>query len=153
LRVRSLSRGGPRVHCRCPANRVPPRTGFKTREETEHASTCHLMPYSSRPYLPVEVGSGAAMCPTAPDPTYQRRWAPTLPRVIWLQTPSPCEVGSDAATCPMAPDPVSRPGRFPVLPHVPRFPMGHGLRYIKKGLAGLPMQLGSRVSKAHVHVP
>jgi hypothetical protein len=28
-----------------------------------------------------------------------------------------------------------------------------GLRYIKKGLASLPMQLGSRVFKAYMHVP
>jgi hypothetical protein len=37
-----------------------------------------------------------------------------------------------------------------VLPRVPRFLMGR-LRYIKK-LDGLPMQLGSCVSKAHTHV-
>jgi hypothetical protein len=28
-----------------------------------------------------------------------------------------------------------------------------GLRYIKKGLADLPVQLGSRVSKSRAHVP
>jgi hypothetical protein len=33
------------------------------------------MPYSSEPCLPVKVGSGAATCPTAPDPASLPRWA------------------------------------------------------------------------------
>jgi hypothetical protein len=67
------------------------------------------------------------MCPMTPDLTSQLRWAPALPRVLWLQTSplnwgglryyhvyygsGPCfstEVGSDAALCPMAPDLTSR---------------------------------------------
>jgi hypothetical protein len=35
------------------------------------------------------VGSVAAMCPAAPDLTSLLRWAPALPRVLWLQTSSP----------------------------------------------------------------
>jgi hypothetical protein len=43
LRVRSLSRGGPEGHCQYPIDRVPPRTGFKTTQGAERASTrCHV---------------------------------------------------------------------------------------------------------------
>jgi hypothetical protein len=49
---------------------------------------CRL-PYSSRLYLPIEVGSGVAMCPTAPDLASLSRLALALPRVQWLQTLHP----------------------------------------------------------------
>jgi hypothetical protein len=47
------------------------------------------VPYGSRPHLPVEVGSGAAMCHMAPDPTSLPRWASMLPRVQWHRTSPP----------------------------------------------------------------
>jgi hypothetical protein len=94
-------------------------------------------------WLWTEVGSGVAMCPIALDITSRLRWAPTLPRVLWLQTSPPgrgglrrchvsygsgpcllAEVGSNAATCPMATDLTSRLRRDLALPRVPRVPMG-----------------------------
>jgi hypothetical protein len=47
----------------------PPHISSKSKQGAGHASThCHAS-YSFGPHLPVEVGSGAAMCPTAPDLT------------------------------------------------------------------------------------
>jgi hypothetical protein len=44
-----------------PADRVPPHTSFKLRQEAGCISTrCHV-PYSSGPCLPAKVGSGTAM--------------------------------------------------------------------------------------------
>jgi 5-methylcytosine-specific restriction endonuclease McrA len=40
-----------------------------------------------------------------------------------------------------------------VLPHIPWSIIGHEPQIYKKCIAGLPMQLGSRVSKARPHVP
>jgi hypothetical protein len=99
---------------------------------------CHVS-YGSGRRLSVEVGSDAVTCLMA-----WLRWAPVLPRVIWLRTSSPdwgglrrchvsydsetrlpAEVGSGAATCPVAPDLTSRLGRAPALPRVPRLLMGH----------------------------
>jgi hypothetical protein len=41
---------------------------------------CH-MSHDSGPCLPIEAGSGAAMCPMAPDPASLLRRAPMLPCV------------------------------------------------------------------------
>jgi hypothetical protein len=115
-------------------DRVPLRTGFKTRQGAERASThCHVS-YNSEPHLPAKEGSGAVTCFMAPDLASWLRWAPALPRVLWLQTLPPGQGGSRC------------------------FHASHGsqwvveLRYIKKVLAGLAMQLGTRVSKARLHV-
>jgi hypothetical protein len=83
--------------------------------------------YGFRPRLPVEVGSGAITCPTAPDLTSRLRWALALPCVIWLRTSPPgwgelrrchvprgsgphllTEVDFGAAICPMNLDLASR---------------------------------------------
>jgi hypothetical protein len=112
---------------------------------------CHV-PCGSGPYLPTEVGSSAATCHTAPDPASLLTRAPVHLCVPPLQTMPPClgglqcyhmsrgsgprlptQQGSDTATCPTT---IRGP---------------HALR-IKKGLANLPMQLGSYVSKACAHV-
>jgi hypothetical protein len=45
--------------------------------------------YDSGPCLPTEAGSGAAMCPTAPDPASLLGRAPVLSRVAQLWTPPP----------------------------------------------------------------
>jgi hypothetical protein len=72
--------------CRYPTDRVPLHISLKSRQVVGHASThCHML-YGSGPRLPVELGSNAATCPMAPDLASQLRWAPTLPRVIWLRT-------------------------------------------------------------------
>jgi hypothetical protein len=130
------------LRCRYPADRVPSRTGLKTRQGAGRASMrCHV-PYSSRPYLATEVGSGTATCPKAPDLSSRLRWYPALLCVQRLWTSPPCrdglrrchvsngsaphlstEVGSNTATCPMAPDPTSQSGRVPMLPRIPRFPV------------------------------
>jgi hypothetical protein len=92
------------------------------------------MSYGSGPHLSTDVGSGAAMCPIALNLISQLRWAPALPRVLWLRTLPPSQ--GESWCCH-----ASRCHQWVM-----------GLRYIKKGLARLPMQLGSCVSKSHVHV-
>jgi hypothetical protein len=100
-----------------------------------------VLPRVSRPgpHLPTEVGSGAAMCPTAPDLGSLLRWTPALPCVPRPRTSPPCqgglrryhvsygpgpplliEVGSSAATCPTAPDLTYLPRWAPTLSRVPR---------------------------------
>jgi hypothetical protein len=71
LRVHSLSRGGPRGHCRYPTNRVPPHIGLSPRQGTRHTATC----------------------PVAPDPASLLGRAPALPRAPLLRTPPPCSGG------------------------------------------------------------
>jgi hypothetical protein len=64
LWVHSLSQGGPGGLCRY--LEVPPHISSKSRQGAGHASTrCHVS-CSFRPHLPVEVGSGAVTCPSAP---------------------------------------------------------------------------------------
>jgi hypothetical protein len=63
------------------------------------------------------------------------RWALVLWHVVWLETPPLGQGGSRC--CHM-----SRGSQWAM-----------GLRYIKKGLATLGTQLGSRVLKARAHVP
>jgi hypothetical protein len=48
---------------------VPLYTSFKSRQVAEHAPTRYHVPYGSRSRLPVEMGSGAAMCSMDPDLT------------------------------------------------------------------------------------
>jgi hypothetical protein len=124
--------------CRYPVNRVPPHTGFKTRQGAGGATTrCH-MSRSLGPRLPTK-GSGVATCPAAPNLASLSRTAPVLPHVPWLRTSPPCQgglrychvshgsgpclpvkEGSSAATCPVAPDLASLLRRAPVLSCVPR---------------------------------
>jgi hypothetical protein len=107
--------------CRHPEDWVPPHISSKLKQEAVCASTrCHAS-YSFGPQLPVEVGSGATTCPTAPNLTSLLRWVPVLPRGTWPQASSTCwvelrrrhtflnfgprlpaEVGSDTVMCPMA---------------------------------------------------
>jgi hypothetical protein len=76
-------------HCRYPADRIPLHTSLKSRQVTGRASThCH-MPYGSGPHLPVEIGSGIAMCPMAPELASWLRWALALPCGLWLCTSPP----------------------------------------------------------------
>jgi hypothetical protein len=79
-----------------------------TSQAVEHATTSRHVSLSSRPRLPIEVGSGAATRPLAPDPASKWRGprrpmapdpvsmlrrAPVLSRVLWLRTPPPCRRG------------------------------------------------------------
>jgi hypothetical protein len=98
------------------------------------------MSCGSESCLPTQEGSGAATCPTAPDPASLLMRALVLPHIPWLQilppyskglrrchmsrgsgSCLPAQVGSGAAMCPMALDPTSLLGRAPVLPCVPRY--------------------------------
>jgi hypothetical protein len=88
--------------------------------------------YGSGPHLPAEVGSGVATCPMAPDLTSWLWWAPSLLRVLWLRTLPPGQEGSRCCH-------ISHGSQWAV-----------GLRYMKKNLAGLPMQLGSCISKTRM---
>jgi hypothetical protein len=108
--------------CRYPADRVPSRTIFKSRQGAGCAPTRRHMSCSTRSYLPAEVGSGAVTCPMALEPTFQQRWAQTSPSIhgsgpawwalechVSCSTGSclPTEVGSQATTCLAAPGPIS----------------------------------------------
>jgi hypothetical protein len=65
----------------------------------------------------------------------------------------PAEEGSGAPAYPMTLDPTSRLGRVQCC-HASRGPQWVvGLKYIKKGIDDLPMQLGSCVYKACAYVP
>jgi hypothetical protein len=122
-------------------------TSLKSTQIVGCASTHFHVSYDSKPHLPVEVGSGTVTCPTVSGLASQLRWAPLLPRVLWLRTspPSwgglwhchvsydfgprlPVEVGSDTTTCPAGPN-------------------GLWASSIKKSLATLPMQLGTHARK------
>jgi hypothetical protein len=92
---------------------------------------CNHMSHDFRPSLSVLEGSGAATHPPAPDLAPPWRWAPVLPRVLWLQTPLSHSRGlrcSHVSHCS---------------PWAPR---------IKKGLAIQGMQRDSHVSKARTRV-
>jgi hypothetical protein len=107
-------------YCRYPIDWVPPHTSFKPRQVSHDSGPC----------LPTQEGSGAATYPTAPDPRLH------------------AQEGFDIAMCPAAPNPVIPAregfgaGTCPVTLRGP-----HALR-IKKSLVGMPIRLGSRVSKA-----
>jgi hypothetical protein len=89
--------------------------------------------------LPAGVGSGADMCPMAPEATSQLGWALVPPRVLQPRTLPPCYgglrrhhvsygpgsclptgVGFGVTTCPVALDPASLLGWAPALPHILR---------------------------------
>jgi hypothetical protein len=101
------------------------------------------VPYGSEPCLPAEVGSDAATCPMAPDPTSLLGKSLMLPRVARLWTPPPCSrglryyhvshgsrlhiparEGSGATTCPWLwiPPPCSGGGSGAVMCHVAPYP-------------------------------
>jgi hypothetical protein len=113
---------------------------------------CCQVSYDSGPRLQAEVDTDAITCPMAPDITSRLGWTPVLPRVIWLWISPlgrgglwcchvsygsgphlPAEMGYGAATCPVG-------------PYEPR------ASSIKKSLTCLPVQLGTHVPNAHMHV-
>jgi hypothetical protein len=132
----------------------------------------HHMPCSTGPCLPVEVGSGAVMCPVALDLASLIGRAPVChvsyssgsclptgegsraPCVLQLQILPPYGGGLWSTTCPTAPDSASLLGGLRCRHCMPcNFLWTVGLRYIKRGLDSLPKQIGSRVSKPRAHVP
>jgi hypothetical protein len=54
---------------------------------------CYHVSRDSGPYLPTKADTGAAMCPSAPDPASQLRRDPTLPCVPRLQILPPYSGG------------------------------------------------------------
>jgi hypothetical protein len=123
------------LHIRYPAYRIKSKTRSK--------SYCH-MSYNSRFCLHAREGSGAATCPTAPDPASLLGRVLVLPRAPRLRTPSSCsgglrrchvfhgtrprlpaQEGFDVATCPTASETVSLLGRALMLPHVSWLSMSH----------------------------
>jgi hypothetical protein len=89
--------------------------------------------YSFGARLLAEVGSGTATYHMAPELTSRLRWAPVLPRVLWLWILLSAEVGFGAATFPGA-------------------PCGLRVSSIKKRLVDMHVQLGTHVPNARVHV-
>jgi hypothetical protein len=151
---------------RYPTDRVPPHTSSKSRQVAGSASTCCHVSCSFRSHLPTEVDSGTITCSAAPDLASLLRWAPTLPHVSQLRTLPPwwcelwcCHVSHGSELC------LPERGAL-LLPRIPRLralssweessgvatcptaPGGLWTTWIKKGLATLSTQLGSRVSKS-----
>jgi hypothetical protein len=92
------------------------------------------------------------MCPMALDLTSRLKWAPALPRVLYLRTSPPnrgglrrCHVSYGSG--PHIPvEVVSGASMCPAGPYGPR------VSSINKSIAGLPMQLDTHVPNTRVHV-
>jgi hypothetical protein len=126
-----------------------------------------VLPRDLGPRLIAELSFSATTFSSASDLTSLSRWAPALPRVLWLRVLPPREESSGAVTCSSAPDLISLPRWDPALPrgpvlasprgglqccHVPHGPNGLWTTGIKKGLAAPGTQLGLHVSKARSRV-
>jgi hypothetical protein len=61
---------------------------YKLHVKTRSGACTHMLPcfLQHRILRPSRGGLRAATCPAAPRPAFQPRWAPTSPRVPWLQT-------------------------------------------------------------------
>jgi hypothetical protein len=136
LQVRYLSRGGTEgtigtLRPGTPANRLevkirsrayyhmlPCVQQHQTLSPYRGGLQCHHVSHGSRPHLPVEEGSGAAMCLEALDPTTMLRRAllPSHAQQLWISPPA--EEGFGVAMCPAAPDPASPLRRASVPPHI-----------------------------------
>jgi hypothetical protein len=81
-----------KVDNRAGHQRVGPTSGFVASPEVDPGATVGTL-QTGYPYIQASsqdklwsMHPHTATCPTAPDLTSQLRWAPMLPRVIWLQT-------------------------------------------------------------------
>jgi hypothetical protein len=112
-------------------NHAPPRVSQHRNMPPNRGGIrgCHMSSGSGAPPPPEREGSGATMCTIASDPLGELR----------------------CATCPEASDPASLRGglRAPVMPVIPYGPHASNM---KKSLAGLPVQQGSLVPNAHMHI-
>jgi hypothetical protein len=115
----SLTRWAPVLSCV-----LQPRTSPTCRGELR---CCHVS-HGLGPRFLAELSSSAAMCSSGSDLASLSRWAPTLPRVSWLQALPPREESSGAATYSITPSGLWTTG-------------------IKKGLAAPGTQVGSHASK------
>jgi hypothetical protein len=68
-----------------------------------------VLPRGLGPRLIAELSLSAITCSSASDLTSLSRWAPALPRVLWLRVLPPREESSGAVTCSSAPDLISLP--------------------------------------------
>jgi hypothetical protein len=94
--VRCLPQGGPEGHCWYPTDLVPPCISFNSRQRVRCSIVHRHISRSFGSCLPAEVGSGAALCPAAPEPAFLVRRAlapPHAPCVLWLQILPPCGEG------------------------------------------------------------
>jgi hypothetical protein len=119
----------------------PDTSVYKLQIKTRSMACIHVLPsvLQLRTSPPVEVGSGTAMCPVAPDLASLLRRAPAPPHVPWPGILPPCrgglqrchmshgpgphlsvKVGSGAVTCPVASGFSSRPRKVSALPCVTR---------------------------------
>jgi hypothetical protein len=112
---------------------------------------CCDMYRGSRPCLPASEGSGAATCHTASDPVSLLGKALVLPRAPWLWIPPPCLREIQCCHMPHGFRPCIPAWEGSSAVMCPTILRGSQTLRIKKGLAGLPMRLGSRVSKACLH--
>jgi hypothetical protein len=122
------------------------KTGFPciqslSRQGAGRASTrCHVN-CSFGPHLSVEVSSGAATCPAAPDLTTLLRWVPAPPCVPQFWTSPPCWGELRRCHVSHGPGPRLLTEVSSVLPHVPRprvLPSWEG----SSGAATCPMARG-----------
>jgi hypothetical protein len=77
------------VFCRYPADQVPPRTSFRSRQKGGQAN--HTLPrvHNLSMNRIAQGSSGATTCPAAPAPAAELGAAPGPLRVLWLQLPLP----------------------------------------------------------------
>jgi hypothetical protein len=113
---------------------------------------CHVF-HGTGPRLPAGEGSVTATCPSALDLISQLGWAPVLLCVSWLRIPPPCWGGLRHRRVFYGSWHCLPAGKGSGAATRPTIPYGPWASSIKKGLAGLPMQLGSCVSMARARVP
>jgi hypothetical protein len=92
-RVRSLSWGGPRGHCRYPEDRVPPRTSIKSRQRLPPpklgaAPGLPCVPVAPAPASRLKTAPGLPCVPVAPAPASRPGAAPGPPRGNWAPAPT-----------------------------------------------------------------
>jgi hypothetical protein len=111
------------------------------------------MSYSSRPHLPIKMDSGAVTRTTTPDLTTLLWRALVLPCGPLLRTSHPRQVGLQCYHVSHGTGPHLRAREGSGATTRSAVPCGPRTSSIKKGLAGLAMQLGSRVFMARSRVP
>jgi hypothetical protein len=106
------------------------------------------MSCSSGPHLPAEAGSSATTCPTAPNLASLSGWVLALPHVLYLRASPPGQGGLRCCRVSHGSRPRLTTGVGSGAATWPTTLCWPWASDINKGLAGLAMQLSSRVSKA-----
>jgi hypothetical protein len=97
------------------------------------------VPYGSGPLFLAEVGSGAAICPVAPDHASWLRWTLVQPRVLRLRTSLPRWEGLPCHRMSYGLEPHIPIGEGSSTAMRPATPYGPWASCLKKGIASLLM--------------